>query len=242
MAVIKKKAFAGRKHPEQQIVTMANSASDYVVANQKVVSIVLAVIAVAALVYGGLTLKRSSDEQKAGPLFAAAYDAYSMQAGVSPDYARALALFQEVRTKYPSSRSGAMAQYYTANTLMDMGRLDEAQKEYQAFTNEYGRDKLLLGLVYVRMGYLYRTLGKDQDAISSFSRAESLNGTGMATLELARLYESAGNEQEAQKRYKVLSEKMAGTPLGMEAAAKMRTAGAPGPGPAAKGGQEGKGK
>ena len=51
-----------------------------------------------------------------------------------------------------------MAQYYTRK-LSDGPRpeADEALKEYQVVhCSEYARDKLLLGLVYGRMGYLYR--------------------------------------------------------------------------------------
>ena len=38
-----------------------------------------------------------------------------------------------------------------------------------------------------------------------------LIGPGIATLELARLYEAAGNSAEAQKKYKVIADKLAGT-------------------------------
>jgi tetratricopeptide (TPR) repeat protein len=227
MATIKKKAYAGRRQPEQEIVTLANRFADFVSDNQRAFTISLAAAVVLVLALGGLSVKRSLDERKAAPLFAAAYDVYAMQAGDAPDYVRALGLFRDLQKKYPSTRSGALAQYYVGNSLMDMGRTEEALKEYQAFTGKYSGDELLLGLVYNRLGYLYRGLGKQQEAIRSFEQAEALNGAGVATIELARLYEAGGKEAEAQRKYQEISEKLAGTPLAMEAADKVQKKAAP---------------
>lgn len=233
MATIKKKGYAGKGHQEQEIITLANALSAFISRNSKVFTAVLAVAAVVLLAIAGYSLKRSFDEQKAGPLLAAAYEVYSRQAGETPDHARALDLFRDITKKYPSSRSGAVARYYAGNVLMDLGKHEEALKEYQAFTREYTRDELLLGLVYGRMGYLYRAAGKQQDAISAFERSESLMGPGMATVELARLYEAAGNSGEAQKKLKVIAEKLAGTSLARQVTGKAQAAGSlPSPAPA----------
>ena len=122
-----------------------------------------------------------------------------------------------------------LAQYYVGNTLMDMGSLDDALKEYLAFTRANGGTRCCSGW-YTSGWVICTTQGKQQEAIKSFEQSEVLNGAGVASLELARLYEAAGNEPEAQKKYKVVSEKLAGTPLGMEAAGKVRETESPVPG------------
>jgi TolA-binding protein len=71
------------------------------------------------------------------------------------------------------------------------------------------------------MGYVYAAQGKQEEAVRSFSKAENLIGTGMATLELARAYERSGNTQEAQKKYKELSENLPATTMALEARLKL---------------------
>jgi tetratricopeptide (TPR) repeat protein len=105
---------------------------------------------------------------------------------------------------------------------MNMGRLEEALKEYQTFEKEYKNNSLLMGLVHGRMGYLYASLGKQSEAIKAFEQSESLTGPSVATYELARLYEATGNTAESQKKFKVVSEKLAGTAWAVEAMGKVQ--------------------
>lgn len=179
-------------------------------------------LAAVLLILGGYAFKRSLDEQNAGPLLAHAYEAYAPATGGAPDFARSLELFQEVNKKYPSTKSGTLAKFYAANSLMNLGRTEEALKEYQALLDSSG-DPLIRGLVSQRMGYIYSSKGNQTEAIKAFERADSLAGPGVSTVELARLYESSGNSLEAQKKYKVISEKLAGTTWGIEATGKIQT-------------------
>ncbi|OGW36598.1 MAG: hypothetical protein A2010_03240 [Nitrospirae bacterium GWD2_57_9] len=231
MATIKKKGYASQKHPEQEIVSLARTVSDWVSENNKIFTIAVSVLAAVLVLVGGYSLKRSLDEQKAGVLLAAAYEAYSPTAASTPDHTRAVELFRNVTKKYPSSLSGAIARYYAANSLMNLGRTEEALSEYEYFTTHY-KDPFLLGLVYQRMGYLYSAFGKQAEAIKSFERADALIGPGMATMELARLYESSGNSGEAEKKYRVIADKLQGTAWAVEAQGKVRKI-EPLPGPAA---------
>jgi tetratricopeptide (TPR) repeat protein len=165
---------------------------------------------------------KSLEEQKAAPLVAAAYEYYSPAAGANADYGKAITLFRDVQKRYPGTMSGAIAQYYIGNCLVNLERPEEALKEYQAFVTKYSRDKLLLGLVYQRMGYVFSSLGKQADAVKSFEQSESLLGPGPATVELARLYEASGNVPEAQKKYKTIAATLAGTSWGAEATGKIQ--------------------
>jgi tetratricopeptide (TPR) repeat protein len=219
MATIKKRAYGAKKQPEQEIVTIAHKVSGVMQANKKVVNAAVSVFAVVLILVSGYMLMKSRDEQKAAPLLDTAYKQYKSPA---PDYAKSLELFRDVQKKYPSSFSGAIASFYVANCLTDLGRNEEALKEYQAFINKYSRDSFLLGLVYDRMGYLYLSMGKRDDAVKAFELSDSLFGPGIATVELAKLYEAAGNGPESQKKYKVIADKLAGTAWAREATGKIQ--------------------
>lgn len=220
MRAIKKKAYATKKHQESEIVNMANSVTAYISAKARVIYTTLAVLAALLILAGGYSLKRSLNEQKAAPLLAAAQEVYTPGGGPGADYAKALEMFRSVHEKYPSTRSGAIASYYAANTLMQLGRNEEALKAYQAFVSEYGDQEFLAGLVRQRMGYLYREMGNEGEAIRAFEQSEKRLGPGMATMELARLYDKAGKPDEARKKYQVIAKNLGGTSLAAEAAAK----------------------
>lgn len=224
MPTIKKRGYAAKKkqQPGQEIVTAANKVSEIARANRKPLTIAGSVIAAVLIIAGLVSLMRSMQEEKAAPLLASAYEIYSPSKGTPPDYTKALELFRDVNKRYSSTRSGAMAQYYAGNCLMSLGRNDEALKEYQSFVSKYSGDKFLLGLVYERMGYLFNALGKQSDAIQAFEKSESMAGPGVSTVELAKLYEAAGNIPAAQNKYKLISDKLAGTKFAMDAMSKVQ--------------------
>jgi tetratricopeptide (TPR) repeat protein len=222
MPTIKKRGSAVKKQTEQEILTIAHTVSAFVSSYKKQFTIAVSSLVAILVIIAGYWLVKSLEEQKAAPLVATAYEYYSPAAGANVDYSKALSLFREVQKKYPGSKSGAIAQYYIGNCLVNLDRPDDALKEYQTVVTKYSSDKLLLGLVYQRMGYVYSSLGKQADAVKSFEQSESLMGPGTATVELARLYEASGNVLEAQKKYKTIAEKLVGTTWGMEAINKVQ--------------------
>jgi len=236
MHTIKKKGFATSNQTEPQLMTLANKARDLVSLHQKNLTIAAAVIAAVLVIAAGYTLFQSSNDKKASALLAAAKGFYQEQAGVAPDYTKALALYRDVQKNYPHTMSGAIAQFYIGNCLVNLNQPNEALKEYETLAKKYSGEKDLAGLAYQRMGYVYNALGKQSEAIASFEQAEAVLGPGLATVELARLYERAGNGAEAQKKYKVISEKLGGTTFAPEVkGAAAKGAGAPpAPGPAGK--------
>ncbi|HUI66701.1 MAG TPA: tetratricopeptide repeat protein [Nitrospirota bacterium] len=222
MPTIKKRGSAAKKQPEQEIVTIAHKISAFVSSYKKQFTIAVSTLVAILLIIAGYWLKKSLDEQKAAPLVATAYEYYSPAAGANVDYGKALSLFREVQNKYPGTMSGAIAQYYIGNCLVNLDHPEEALREYQTVVTKYSNDKLLVGLAYQRMGYVYNSLGKQADAVKSFEQSESLMGPGTATVELARLYEASGNVPEAQNKYKSIAEKLAGTTWGMDAINKVQ--------------------
>jgi tetratricopeptide (TPR) repeat protein len=223
MPTIKKRGNAAKKRDsEQEIRTLAHNASEFLAAHRKNFTIIVSGLAVALILLVGYRIMQSMQEQKATPLVASAYGYYSSSQGTGADYVKALELFRSVRKQYPATRSGAIAQYYIGNCLANLGRNDEALTEYQAFAAKYAGDKFLLGLVYERMGYVYSALGKQADAVKAFEQSESFIGPGVSTVELAKLYEAAGNVTGSQQKYKLIADKLAGTAWAMEAMGKVQ--------------------
>jgi tetratricopeptide (TPR) repeat protein len=222
MPTIKKRGGAAKKQQEQKISTLAHEVQHFIAGYRKHFQIAAVFIAVVIVLVAGFSIRRSVLEKHAAPLVAAAYEVYSSSTGTNATYGKALDLFREAQKKYPGTVSGAIAQYYIGNCLFNLGRTDEALKEYEVFVNRYSGHKLLLGLVYQRIGYSDLALGKQVDARKAFEQAEALTGPGVATVELAKLYEAAGNMPEAEQKYKVVLEKMNGTSWAADAMGKVQ--------------------
>jgi len=222
MPKIKKKVYNVKDHQEQEIVTLMNKIASVLSGYTKQLMIAAVALVVVLVIMAGYSLMLSSQEQKAAPLFAVAYEYYSPAGGMGADYQKALGLFRDIVKKYPGAKSGAVSQYYVGNCLANLGQTEEALKEYQSFIKNHGGEKTVLGLVYQRMGYLYGALGKKEEAVKAFEQAEAVGGPGVATFELARLYEASGNMTESQKKYKVVEEKLGGTSWGIEAMGKVQ--------------------
>ncbi len=229
MPISRKKKDVAKHNHEQGIETIMHRITDLLTRYQKQAAAVAAVVVVLLLVIAVTTYMRSQNERSAAPMVAVAYEVYSPGNQSAPDYGRALGMFREVQKKYAGTMSAAIAQYYAGNCLANAGRNEEALKEYQAFTNEYFKEKFLLGLVYQRMGALYQVMGRQQDAIKTYEMSEALMGPGIATVEIARLYESAGNLVDSKQKYKTVQEKLGGTAWSREAMGKVQLL-APAPG------------
>lgn len=222
MPTIKKRNHSLKRQPEQEIRTIWHNVTEFIAVRRQYVTTITLVVAAAVILFAGYSLSRSLQEQKAAPLVASAYEFYGPTAGASPDFVKALELYREAQKKYPSTMSGAISQYYIGNCLMNLDRTEEALKEYDAFVRKYSSEKFLLGLVYERMGYLYRALDRQPEAIKSFAQSDALIGPGVSTVELARLYEASGNVVASQQKYKEISDKLAGTAWAMEATGKVQ--------------------
>jgi tetratricopeptide (TPR) repeat protein len=233
MVKIKKRTKTSKKTQEQHIATITQKVTAVLSSYKQQATIAASVLLVILVIAGGYMIMRSSSERKASPLLEAAYEYYSPSGAVSPDYVKALDLYRGIRTKYPRTMSAAIAQYYIGNSLAALGKMDEALKAYQSFIDTYSGEKYLLRLVYQRMGYVYRELGKQADAIKAFEHADALGGPGVATIELARMYEAAGNKIESQKKYQKVEAKLAGMDWGIEAMGKVQAI-KPTPQPAAE--------
>ncbi len=220
MPKIKKKAKA-LMQPEDEIKSIVHNVSDYYQAYQKQFNLAITVIVLVLAVTLIYSFVRSGNEKKASQMLSAAHDASNPGGGAPANYPVALQRFQDIVKQYGGTVNAAIAQFYVGNTYAQMGQPEAALKEYEAFISKYSSETFLLGLVYQRMGYVFLSMGKQDDAVKAFGQAEAITGTGPATLELARLYDRAGKSQEALKRYKEISDSLPSSAWAMEARKKL---------------------
>lgn len=221
MAKIKKKTTKTMLSPEDEIKGISQTIADYYHAYRQQANIALMLVVLVLIAMTVYWLVQAGNEKKSGQLFTAAYDAYDPGGGAQPNHPLALQRFQDVVKQYGGTTNGAIAEIYIGNTYASMGQPDAALKEYEAFTKKHAGENFLLGMVYQRMGYAYLAAGKGDEAIKAFSKAETLVGTGAATLELARLYDRSGNSQEALSKYKVISDDLPSSAWASEARTKL---------------------
>ena len=221
MAKIKKKTTRTMLSPQDEIKSITHTVSDYYQAYRQQANVALALVALVLIAVTVYSLVQAGNEKKSGQLFATAYDAYDPGGGAQPNYSLALQRFQDVVKQYGGTTNGAIAEIYIGNVYAGMGQPDAALKEYEAFTKKHAGETFLLGMAYQRMGYAYLAVGKGDEAVKAFSKAETLVGTGAATLELARLYDRSGNSQEALNKYKAISENLPSSAWASEARAKL---------------------
>jgi tetratricopeptide (TPR) repeat protein len=220
MLKIKKKTYVTKQTQEQEVATIMNKVTSVLTAYRKQVVIAVSLIIALLVIIGGYSIMRSADDRKAQALLSTAYESYSTAGSMPADYGKALELFRSIQKKYSGTMGAAISQYYAGNCLENLGQPEEALKEYQLFVKNYSDKKFLLRLVYQRMGYAYEKLGKQADAIKAFEQSDALGEPGVATIELARLYEAGGNIPESQKKYKIVQEKLGGSSWSVEAMGK----------------------
>jgi tetratricopeptide (TPR) repeat protein len=221
MAKIKKKTPKGQMQPEEEIRSIAHSIADIYRTYRNQFNAALTVIAVAAVVMIGYALISANKAKQAGQMLEAALQSAEPGGGAPVNYPLALQRLQDVVKQYGATLSGAVAQYEIGNTYAQMGQYEQAVKEYEKFLVQYGKERFLLPFVYQRLGYACLSLGKQADAVKAFSNAEAAGGPGPATVELARIYDREGKTEEAQKKYKEVSEKLAMTSWALEARTKL---------------------
>ena len=136
----------------------------------------------------------------------------------------ALPKFMAAADAYPASESGLMARYYAANTLVALGRVDEAIAQY---------DQVIVSgtSVVARMSKLGKAeaqlIAKQFDpAIGAIKEmAEAKDPTALPPdallMELARAYRLAGKGDEAKKTLTEITEKHADSPFAAEAKAEL---------------------
>lgn len=138
--------------------------------------------------------------------------------------------FAAVASKYGSSESGKIAQYFVGLTDIDLGKTADAESALKSVSGPFSKD--LNALAKVALANLYVQTGKNQQAIDLYNeliaKPTDTVPASAAQLQLAAIYEKTDPIQ-AKKIYAVLKDKDKATAAGQIAAQKLN------PGAAAQG-------
>ena len=155
--------------------------AEAVISHGQFAAILVAIIVVLAVGYGGWRFYNDRQTGQASVEFDAAMKAFQGRIGATPDpsdpsapvyrdeNARvqdALTKFTNAAAKYPSTNPGKLARYYAAICLEDLERQSQALEELKKISGS--SDKELASLAQYQMGIIYSRTGKPDDAIKLF--------------------------------------------------------------------------
>ncbi|RMH09646.1 MAG: outer membrane protein assembly factor BamD [Nitrospirae bacterium] len=138
---------------------------------------------------------------------------------------QAIRLYQQILDEYPRTSTAELALYFIGNAYADQGEYAKAIDAYQQYLAEYGKNPIVLGLVYQRLGSTYLLNGEREKAREAFSQvltvADALN-QDQALFELAKMEEDGGHTQEALAYYQQLLDQHPTSPFAGEAALRVK--------------------
>jgi hypothetical protein len=157
--------------------------AEAVFSHKQVSLIVMLVILVVALGYGGWSIYHDRQTAAASAAFNEAMKAYSGRVGPAapgepvdpsemsyPDETAkstdAVAKFTKVADKYPSTNPGRLARYYASLCLENLDKQNQALEELKKISS--GGDKELASMAQYQMAVIYARTGKTDDAVKLF--------------------------------------------------------------------------
>lgn len=196
-------------------------------------AILVVVILVAALGYGGWRLYIDRQTGQASVSFDAGMKAYQGRIGTGPDPADptepvypnenarvqdALSKFTAVADKYPSTNPGKLARYYSALCLEDLERHNQALEELKKISG--GSDKELSAMAQYQTAVIEVRTGKTDDAIKLFrtlaDKRSAIVPRPLVLLELAGALRNS-NPKEAASIYEQIKKEFPDTTLADQA-------------------------
>jgi predicted negative regulator of RcsB-dependent stress response len=197
-------------------------------------TLILVIVAlVVALAYGGWHFYIERQTGKASIELDNAMKAYQGRVGTSPDpmvpdepvYPTEMARAQDasvkfaaVADKYPSTNPGKLARYYSALTLEDLERHNQALEELKRISGS--SDKELAGMAQYQMAVIYARTGKPDDAVKIFralaDKPTVLVARPLVLLELAGVLRQS-NPKEAVAIYQQIKKEFPDTTIADEA-------------------------
>lgn len=198
-------------------ITLWITVREYVEQNARQIgAIALAVVVVAAAVLAWSSMKARAERDSLNMFYAAMS---TMTAPVDSKataahaalYEKALAQFKEVREKHGGTTAGVMALLYEGNCAYSLKKYDEAIGYYKEFLDAaHGTLQYLRSAGYEGIGYASESKGDFKQAAEWFEKQKNetqAEGGGAAALNLARVYELAGDKLKACNQYKEFFEK-----------------------------------
>jgi predicted negative regulator of RcsB-dependent stress response len=207
--------------------------AEAVYSHSQLTLVLLVVVLVVAVVYGGWRVYNDRKTVEASAAFDAAQKIYSARVGSSgeplepgepsfPDEAsrarEASRKFAEVANKYPSTNPGKLARYYNALALEDLEQHNQALEELKKVSS--GGDKELSAMAQYQTAVLYGRTGKTDEAIKIYRALADKNSVfvprPMVLLELAAALRQS-KPQEAAAIYQQIKKEFPDSTISEEA-------------------------
>jgi len=203
--------------------------AEAVISHGQFTLIVVVVVLLVALGYGGWRFYIDRQTVEASIAFDSAMKAYQGRVGVAPDPALpnepvypneaaraqdASVKFASVADKYPKTNPGKLARYYYALTLEDLERHNQALEELKRLSA--GSDKELAAMAQYQMAVIYSRIGKPDEAAKIFralaDKPTVLVPRPLVLLELAGVLRTT-KPQEAASVYQQLKKEFPDTAI-----------------------------
>ncbi|MEC4675972.1 MAG: tetratricopeptide repeat protein, partial [Nitrospirota bacterium] len=182
-----------------------------------VLTVVLVIVAV--LFYNYTSNKKSRElEYEAYKVY---YNMYQNAALPEEEqFRKALELFQQAYDKKKSPR----LLLYIASSYYELGEYDDALKVLNDFVKRYADKEDMLPLAYSKIAMIQIKTGNQEEALKTFDTMYKSNAViykDLALIESARILEKEGKKEEAEAKYRELTEKFPGSPFFQEAKSRL---------------------
>lgn len=207
--------------------------AEAVLSHGQFAAIIVAVVLVIALGYGGWRFHIDRQTGQASTAFDTAMKAFQGRIGTAPDTADptepvypnenarvqvALSKFTGVADKYPSTNPGKLARYYAALCLEDLERHNQALEELKKISGS--NDKELAAMAQYQMAVIDERTGKTDEAIKIFralaDKRSALVPRPLVLLELAGALRNS-NPKEAASIYQQIKKEFPDTTIADQA-------------------------
>jgi predicted negative regulator of RcsB-dependent stress response len=135
--------------------------------------------------------------------------------------------FTQVADKYSFTESGRIARYFEGITLRDMGDTAGAEKQLSEVASSW--DKSMAGLAKLALAGLYADTNQTAKAIDTYKQLIDHPATSVGKwtpqFELAELYTTNNQPQDARKLYEELQKESPTSPIGQVATQKLQALG-----------------
>ncbi len=138
---------------------------------------------------------------------------------------KAIGLYRQAVERHPRAEVTPMALYHLGNALVQANDLAGAIEAYKQYIATSGSNKVLLGLVYQRLGFVHLLNGDRDQAVKAFSAILEVPGSlnkDQAIFELGKLEESQSRPEGALARYQDLTKSYPNSPFANEAAVRIK--------------------
>jgi outer membrane protein assembly factor BamD (BamD/ComL family) len=137
----------------------------------------------------------------------------------------AIELYRRIVDEYPRAPVTPLVLYQLGNALVQANDTAGAIDAYKRYVMAYGNNKLMLGLIYQRLGYAYLLHGNREQATNAFSAVLEIPGAlnkDQVLFELGKSEETLSRPEGALARYQELMKAYANSPFASEAAVRIK--------------------